>query len=304
MDEEQSLKAKGPPGYCFWAAIFALTVLIFSNFFMTVTLYKVLYLTTGMESIEVDPEHVMTTFTGDITLDSVLKLDGKLETFSDENLCLVGEEDVYIKVPSSSDNTFNSDATVNVGMEEITLKDFDRFDVVDESRKPIFSTRMPEFDLPKGVNKLNINSAISHRVASPVNSSLTIESNGNIRVKGNEGISIAAKEVSLTADEDIRLHSINGSIILSGSQGIILDVNKLSSNMRYFDDPLSSESFEETANIPQPGPQLSQYKLCACIPGGKLFRVPIPVGNKDSSRSGQIGCHSVDLTFSRSNPCL
>jgi len=51
-----------------------------------------------MESIEVDPEHVMTTFTGDITLDSVLKLDGKLETFSDENLCLVGEEDVYIKV--------------------------------------------------------------------------------------------------------------------------------------------------------------------------------------------------------------
>nr|CAG4635772.1 EOG090X0F7H [Artemia franciscana] len=258
MDEEQSLKAKGPPGYCFWAAIFALTVLIFSNFFMTVTLYKVLYLTTGMESIEVDPEHVMTTFTGDITLDSVLKLDGKLETFSDENLCLVGEEDVYIKVPSSSDNTFNSDATVNVGMEEITLKDFDRFDVVDESRKPIFSTRMPEFDLPKGVNKLNINSAISHRVASPVNSSLTIESNGNIRVKGNEGISIAAKEVSLTADEDIRLHSINGSIILSGSQ--------------------------ETANIPQPGPQLSQYKLCACIPGGKLFRVPIPVGNKDSSR--------------------
>ena len=36
-----------------------------------------------------------------------------------------------------------------------------------------------------------------------------------------------------------------------------------------------------------------QYKLCVCMPSGKLFKVAVPDDNHLRDSSEQIGCHSV-----------
>jgi len=48
-----------------------------------------------------------------------------------------------------------------------------------------------------------------------------------MKLKGNEGINIRGRGIILGADQDLLLRSINGSIILDGVDGILLDVNSM-----------------------------------------------------------------------------
>ncbi|KAF4517817.1 hypothetical protein B566_EDAN008923 [Ephemera danica] len=80
-------------------------------------------------------------------------------------------------------------------------------------------------------------------------------------------------EVVWSADQDLSLRSVNGSIVLGGQQGVALDVQGL-------------HLARDKIVLPATGKiLLHQYKLCVCVtrdtkgikePSGRLFRVKLP----------------------------
>ena len=99
-----------------------------------------------------------------------------------------------------------------------------------------------------------------------------------VHIKGNEGVGLSARHVTLSADDDIILGSAAGSIRLDGAKGIFVEVNSL---------PLARPT--------QPNLR-GQYKLCFCEPDGQIYRVPIPADN--NVRTQPILCSSFQI------PCV
>ena len=117
-----------------------------------------------------------------------------------------------------------------------------------------FSTTFPNFGLPKGVQSLHIKKATANRITSKLDGSLLIRSEKAIRVKGNEGMRINGREVLFRADQDLQLRSINGSIILDGADGIIIDVDNMAI----------------TGKDSVPKKKITEYKLCIGMPWATL----------------------------------
>lgn len=162
-----------------------------------------------------------------------------------------------------------------------TVSRVDMFEIKDpQSGSAFFSTNFPNFELPSGVERINVEIAETHRVTSPVNESLVFKSDRQVTVHGTEGVRMEAKEILWAAEQDVFLKSDNGSIILSGKEGVLIDLKRIPVV------PAGSRS--------QSGS--SQYKVCVCMPQGKLFRVQVPPGNK------QVNCAHVSMT-PQQNPC-
>lgn len=103
-----------------------------------------------------------------------------------------------------------------------------------------------------------------------------------IRLKGNEGLHLDGKKVTWSADQDIYLKTLNGSIILDGGAGIFVEVNTL---------PLVGSTDKSQGR--------GQYKLCVCLPKGQLFRVPVPADNNQRTPINRITCASFNSPCSK-----
>lgn len=71
-----------------------------------------------------------------------------------------------------------------------------------------------------------------------------------------------AKEIVLSVDQNLHFKTHNGSIVLTGSQGIFVDINSI---------PIVGDHGLKIEN--------KQYKICVCMPYGKLFRVAVAQSN-------------------------
>ncbi|GJQ73779.1 hypothetical protein Trydic_g18719 [Trypoxylus dichotomus] len=118
---------------------------------------------------------------------------------------------------------------------------------------------------------------MTNKIVSPVDEKLTLEAR-HITLKGTEGTSVEGKEILWTADQNIYFNSTNGSIALSAKGGISLDIKRI---------PIALSKHGEVTG---------QYKVCICMPQGKLFRVPVPKEVK-----GRIDCHQINT---RHDPCI
>ncbi|XP_067012864.1 beta-sarcoglycan [Anabrus simplex] len=282
---EQALHKTGLRGrktYAFWTLVVLLFFLAMANLLLTFIILGVLRLGQGMESLELVPEGNLVMFYGNSDLDRVYKHDGKLEGFNECPVEMTGDNaSVLISV---TDREGNGKPKISVGVNSTSVTGVDSFDVVDPvTGHAIFSTGYPNFGLPRGVAQLNVKIAHTRRITSPVNSSLYLRSDSYARLKGNEGTRMEGREIVWSADQDIFLKSVNGSVILSGHEGVSLDIKTI---------PIVPGG-RETGNTRTP-----QYKVCVCMPAGKLFRVPVPPGD-----NAHVGCHSVDLS-PENNPCI
>jgi len=125
--------------------------------------------------------------------------------------------------------------------------------------------------------------ASTSRLTSPIDEALLMNSTkGKLLLRGAEGIEMKAKEIILSADQNVQLKSFNGDIFLSGNKGVYLDIKNI---------PI----VEEHAGIKI---ENKQYKICVCMPQGKLFRVPISNVNHNAQRGA---CAHFSPTF---NPCM
>lgn len=129
----------------------------------------------------------------------------------------------------------------------------------------IFSTHKPTFNLPSGANNLIVKSISAEAIKSSINADLVLnttqqkKTTNKISIRGSEGVKLKSEEIILDA-ENIYLTAHNGTIYLNSNQGIYLDIKRI-------------PTVQEKSGLRM---EEKQYKICVCMPEGRLFRVSLP----------------------------
>lgn len=147
-----------------------------------------------------------------------------------------------------------------------------------------FTTDFPNFGLPNGVETIDVKIAETNRITSPVNESLAIKSDSQISLHGAEGVRVESKDIVWSADADVLLKSVNGNVVLDAKDGITINVENIPVAPMFLPSPVTSHE---------------QYKVCVCMPQGKLFKVPVRPG----TGTRMINCAWIART-SKDDPCL
>lgn len=129
----------------------------------------------------------------------------------------------------------------------------------------IFSTHKPTYNLPSGANNLIVKSISASGIKSAINNDLVLnttqqkKATNKISIRGSEGVQLQSQEIVLDA-ENVVLTAHNGTIFLTSDHGIYLDIKQIP-----IVQDRSGLKMEE-----------KQYKICVCMPEGRLFRVSLP----------------------------
>ncbi|EEC13237.1 sarcoglycan, putative, partial [Ixodes scapularis] len=263
---------RGRKALLFYGLVVGLFIVSLANLAVTMMLVGVLRIGYGMESLEFLPGAQLVRFLNNADLGRVILHKGVIGAFKDSDLTITGNAH-----PASLKIFFvASGASLEVGPDRTVVSNVGEFRVRSPTTgRTIFSTEYQGFDLPKGIPNLNVKEAHVSRLTSAKQDSLLISSPYQIMLKGNAGLDMEGQNVTLSAGHNLFLRS-NQSVTLDGRKGIRLSVDKL---------PISTD--------PSSGAQF-QYKLCVCMPSGRLFRVPV--------REQGFGCN--DVRFPESiNPC-
>ncbi|XP_034937841.1 uncharacterized protein Scgbeta isoform X2 [Chelonus insularis] len=267
--------------YCFWALTIILAAFGLSNLLLSITIISVLRLSRGMESLEIIPDDSLIKFYGSTDLDHICVENGICQGYGDEPAEWTGDDSgIHLTVKNRRHDHLHSNFLLFPN--GTSVSSVESFDVKDpKSGDIIFSTNFPNFGLPSGVGHINIQQAITHRIVSPMNRSLNIESRKQVDLRGAESLKMDSKEIVWVANNDIRVKS-NQSIILQG-KGIFLDMKKI---------PIVPGIFPGVSGKSN---QNLQFKICVCMPEGKLFRIQVP--------SGKIRVNCAELSTYSQNPC-
>ncbi|XP_026488638.1 uncharacterized protein LOC113395280 [Vanessa tameamea] len=271
---------KGRKTFAFWTLVCLLFILAIGNLVLTFTILAVLRLGQGLESMEFLPEHNAIKFFGLTDLDHIYKRDGLIESFRDTPMSITSENgSVLFNLQTRLSRT---DTKLVVNTSGVFIKGVNSLELTDpDSGERVFSTANPEITVTESINNLNAKQVSTKRISSPVDEDLTFRSETSAYLRGAEGTHMESKELFWSADQDIYLKSINGSVVLSGKEGVFIDVRYLPIAI-----PLNKDKFHGTG----------QFKVCVCMPQGKLFRIAVPNGQK-------ITCSHVNMT-GELNPCM
>ncbi|XP_045782023.1 uncharacterized protein LOC123878763 [Maniola jurtina] len=271
---------KGRRTFAFWTLVCLLFVLAIGNLVLTFTILAVLRLGQGLESMEFLPEHNAMKFFGTADLDHVYKRDGLIESFRDTPMSITSDNGSVLF--NLQTRLSRADTKLVVNASGVFVRGVNSLELSDpDSGEQVFSTASPMLTLGDTLNNLNAKQVATKRISSPVDEDLTFRSEASAHLRGAEGTHMESKELFWKADQDIYLKSINGSVVLSGKEGVFIDVRYLPIAL-----PLNkSEKFHGTG----------QFKVCVCMPQGKLFRIAVPNGQK-------VTCSHVNMTDDL-NPC-
>lgn len=265
----------------FWTLVCLLFILAIGNLILTFIILGVLRLGQGMESLEIVPDSSLLKFYKNTDLDQLYKRDGKLEGFSDIPMEITGNM-APIKLDLVDKNSRPKNK-LRIDRNGTLTRYIRQFQIIDPiTGEKIFSTDNPRLTINKTISNLHTRIVNTNRVTSSTSDSLHLRAGARAHLRGNEGTNMGSREIVWSADQDIYLKTDNGSIVLSGKEGIYIDVKKI---------PIAS-------GIPL-SKSIGQYKLCVCMPRGKLFRVPV----YNEHGRPRVSCSDVDLS-SRQNFCL
>ncbi|XP_034193960.1 sarcoglycan beta [Osmia lignaria lignaria] len=270
--------------YCLWILTFILSIIGLCNLFLNITVIAVLRISQGMEAMEMIPDENLVKFYGKTDLDRVCLQSGVCQSYGDESMEVSGDE-AGVQIDVNGQRTRDeTGAKVTVLPNGTSISQVESFEIRDSRSGAIyFTTDFPNFGLPAGVERIDVKLAETHRITSPVNESLTVNSDDQISMQGAEGASMESKDIVWSADTDIFLKSVNGSIVLDAKDGVSIDV----------------ENIPVTPMFLQNSPGHEQYKVCVCMPQGKLFRVAVRTG----SNSRSVNCARISRT-PENDPCL
>lgn len=270
---------RGRNTFAFWVLMLLLFVLTVGNLALTLTIIGVLRFGHGMQYMELVPEAETIKFYGDVDLDRILKKDGVLEGFADVPMSISGDAgSVLINLVYRNGHAQNKLIMAKNGTH---FRNVNQFDIRHPStRETVFSTTKPRYNIPEGGRNLRAEAISASRITSPIKENLQVQAGkkGKLSLSGAEGITFDGQEILWSADQNIQLKSINGSIVLSAAQ-TYLDIGRI--------------PIVQMENGLRTGP--IQYKICVCMPGGKLFRVPIMRGH-----ASKASCIHFNSHF---NPC-
>lgn len=209
-------------------------------------------------------------FNGDVHVDSLLLAKNEIQDISR----ITGNISLQV-----------GDSMITISGNGIVIKAKDGLKVRSRrTGKLIFPVDFNQIPLPK-LSSLSVPAGIKdiHKIRSPIDDDLTIRSDKGVKITGNEGVKIDSKSILLDGKQQIKLSSMNGSIIFEGERGITLNVHRLpmSNSM-----PNDNNEFKDVE---------LQHKLCICGRNGRLFRLKLT--------SPEQTCN--DVRFPESiNPCI
>lgn len=207
---------------------------------------------------------------------------GTFEGFGDEPIELIGNgAGVDIRVTNrrqSGTNWFGLQVTKN----NTTVSQVKSFQIKDPINDlPIFSTDFPNFGLPQGVDHIELEVAQTHRLVAPKKNHLNITSGKDIYLHGAEGTSLDSRDVVWTATNGILLKSRNGDVVFDAKDGI--EFLKLPTAI----------PFDQSNETKQ------RYKVCVCMPDGKLFFI----SSMDQDYDTIVDCAKVSRSMDK-DPCV
>lgn len=278
--------------YFFWAIYLTLLLIALGNLITTLVIINVLRIgPEGMEAIEFSPSENIIKFFGNADFGNIYKHDGIISGYSGEDLALVGQ-DSSVTLQSNKRDEFPP--RMKISKDGVSVSNVHDLSLLDPlTGDVVFSTSDPELSLPTGLHHLETEETEVERVVAGVEhqQSMLVRSDRRLHLRGAEGVQIEGKKLSLVSNEDISLTSHQGSVSLAA--GLVLDTVMLPhgglQGYQVSDDTFSVQSLQL---LPMKG-ESGQYKLCVCMPSGKLFKVAVPDDNHLRASSEQIGCHSV-----------
>ncbi|CAO1389424.1 unnamed protein product [Diamesa serratosioi] len=250
----------------FWGFIVLLFVLVVGNFVLTLTIISFFKIGMGMESIKLNMESRTIKFFGSTDFNKVYKKDGLIDGFRDTPTLIQGDDN-YLKInlvdrKGHSTNRFmmGSNGTEFKGINFLQIKD-------PTTNQAVFtSTNKLKYNLAKETRNLEATVVYAAHITSPIDKKLEIQSKVRILVSGIEGTKLDAKEIFMSAEQNIVFDS--NSSIQFAAQSFYIDADRV---------PI--------APLPV-RPNSGQYKLCACYPKGIIYRVSLAKlhNNKDACK--------------------
>lgn len=228
-----------------------------------------------MQNIELVPQEQAIKLSGQVDLDHIYKRDGRIEGFQDKPVEISAEgSPIFINL-SKNGRGVNK---VRIDPNETVFRGLNSFEIRSKTDTTVFTLNEPLFETLKNVGNFKTKHIQTNKIRSEVNENLRIDAD-LINFKGAEGTVMESKEIIWNADQDIYLKSINGSIVLAGEDGILIDINRI-----------------PVAKLSNRNYLMLQFKICVCMPEGKLFRIPVVDPNE------RVYCHHVNL-LPQYNPC-
>lgn len=165
-------------------------------------------------------------------------------------------EDNYLKI-NLVDRKGHSTNRLMMGSNGTEFKGVNFMQIKDHTtNQPVFtSTSKLKYNLAKETKNLEATVVYAAHITSPIDEKLEFQSKGMIRVSGIEGTKLEAREIFLSAEQNILLDS--NSTIQFAAHSIYIDADRVA-----------------IAPFPE-RPNTAQYKLCACYPKGIIYRVPL-----------------------------
>lgn len=272
---------RGRKTFAFWTLVCLLLLLAFGNLILTLTILGVLRLGDGMSCLELVPEASSIKFFGNTDLGHVYKVDGKINGFSDVPVDVSTEENgsLLMDVVRRAGRPVNKVTMNHRGM---VINNTGVFTVMGTNNEQTFSTSNPQFSLQNGADKLSGKMALTNRILSLYNRTLELKADASLNLKGNEGTRMESSHIHWSADQDLYLQSVNGSLVFNSKDGVSIDIKNI---------PIVQNN-ENSASL------TTQFKLCVCIPHGKLFKIPVLQG-----QTSRVNCNHIKMTPSY-NPCM
>lgn len=270
---------RGRKTIAFWTLVCLLFTLAVGNLILTFIILGVLRLGQGMESLEIIPESSLIKFFKNTDLDRLYKRDGKLEGFIDTPVEIIGDNGAIlfnlVDKNSRPENKFRLDKNGT------SVKYVQKLEIIEpKTGYKIFSTDNPKLHINDTTLNLNAKIVNTNRVSSGINENLHLRAGSRAHLRGSEGTNMGSREIVWSADQDIYLKTDNGSVILNGKEGVYIDIKKI---------PIASGSLLSKS--------VAQYKVCVCMPPGKLFRIPVY-----NDHGPRVTCSHVSFS-SHYNPC-
>lgn len=272
----------------FWAIVTIMFGLTLGNLALTCSIIGVLRLGHGIGHMELVPEAHTIKFTGATELDRVYKRDGRIEGFADVPVSITGDNGA-VEIALMRPNTAHPHSSVRLANNGTMLRGFAALDVrspVDGA--PIFSTHRPHYTMPGGGYNLHAKVVSTGRLTAAIDQPLHVNhTRGRVVLRGTEGVRLSGAHITLAADQNVWLHSANGTMSLQAAHGVYVDVRSM---------PVIGE---HGVKVDQAG-GARHYKLCVCMPQGRLFRVPVAVASSTGGHAAKGLCsHFSEQT----NPC-
>ncbi|XP_023340656.1 uncharacterized protein LOC111710761 [Eurytemora carolleeae] len=273
-EEEEIISKDEDSAWVWWAIYLFLFCLSIANLITSILVIRLLGVGLGgLEYLEISEAESEVLMWGEADLGSILVKDGEITGYEGEPLHFASK-DKQIEVQSFGLNG----PKLDISNRSVSLQNIHDFNLLHPSSGELFfSSSDPEWKIPEGLKELRVDELKVGEggIISPPGNQLRVQAQGQVRISGAEGNVVEGRRVELISRDSILLESTGarGGVELRG--GVSLDTVML---------PRGGAGFQD---------EISQYKLCICLPSGKLFKV-------EMSEFQEVGCAMVDP---RKSPC-